>query len=61
MSQKRKRAREPEHPAVVAARRNRKLMASVRRSIAAVVAGVPDIPGHVVVEEARRRREQLQP
>ncbi len=52
--------REPEPPSVVAARRNRKLMKQVRESIRDIVAGVPDIPGREVVEEARRR-ERLQP
>lgn len=59
MTQARKRTRKEEHPAVVAARRNRKLMASVRESIRGIVAGEKAIPGRQVIEEARRRHEQL--
>lgn len=61
MAERRKAKRTPEPPAVVAARKNRKLMAQVRQSIRDIVAGVPGIPGEVVVEEARRRHERLQP
>lgn len=61
MAQARKPKKQPEHPAVVAARRNPELMAALREALAEIAAGLPTIPGRIVVEEARLRRGRLPP
>ena len=61
MAQARKPKKQPEHPAVVAARRNRALMAAVRQSVADIKAGEQGTPRRIVEEELRQRRERLQP